>query len=240
MACFVLVHGAFHGGWVWRRVARYLRAAGHEVHTPTLTGCGDRFHLLTKDVGLETHAQDLEQTLLHEDAQEVILVGHSYGGTVMTLAAARQPARIRQLVFLDAQAPTDGQTASGALAEGTSDRLAQLSSGDEWLLPPLPFEAVGIVAPADVAWVEGRRHPHPMRTLLEPVRLPRGALDSIPKSYIECTRHEPLIAVFGVDPLKPFAERAVREGFRYQRLDAAHDAMVTEPRSVADLLISHG
>lgn len=239
MACFVLVHGAFYGGFCWQRVAQRLRAAGHDVHTPTLTGCGDRFHLLTREVGLETHAMDLEQTLIHEDVRDVILVGHSYGGTVMTVAAARQPARIRKLVFLDAQAPVDGQTASGALADGTSDKLSELSAGDQWLLPPLPLDAVGVVQPSDIAWVAGKRHPHPMRSLLEPVRVEKGALDGIPKAYIECTRHERMIELFGVDPLAPFVERARREGFQLDKLDAGHDVMVTDPQAATAALLRH-
>jgi pimeloyl-ACP methyl ester carboxylesterase len=138
MACYVLVHGAFHGGWIWKRVANKLRAAGHTVLTPTLTGCGDRYHLLTREVGLATHVQDIEQTLQHEDVQDAILVGHSYGGTVITVAAGRQAARIKKLIYLDAQAPVDGQTASLALAEGTSEKLTELSTADNWVLPPLP------------------------------------------------------------------------------------------------------
>jgi pimeloyl-ACP methyl ester carboxylesterase len=238
MACYVLMHGAFHGGWIWQRVAAQLRRAGHEVHTPTLTGCGDRFHLLTRDVGLETHVTDLVQMLVHEDVRDAILVAHSYGGTVATMAAARVPERIQRLIYLDAQAPAHGQTASGALAEGTADRLTELASGADWLLPPLPLDAVGIAEPGDVAWVEGRRHAHPMRTLFEPVQIPPGALAPIAVTYVVCQRHERLIALFGVDPLQPFAERARREGWKMVELDAPHDAMVTAPIRTAEILLA--
>ncbi|MBK9031286.1 MAG: alpha/beta hydrolase [Myxococcales bacterium] len=238
MTCFVLVHGAFHGGWVWGRVAARLRAAGHEVLTPTLTGCGDRHHLLTRELGLEDHVRDLVATLEHEDVRAAVVVAHSYGGTVATAAAARVPDRLARLVYLDAQAPVDGQSASGAMAEGTSAGLAALTD-DTWLLPPLPLAAVGVVEPADVAWVTPRRHPHPMRTLLEPVLLGAGVVDRIERAYIECTQHAALAALFGVDPLRPFAERAQREGWRHSRLDAPHDVMVTAPAAAAAAILAH-
>jgi pimeloyl-ACP methyl ester carboxylesterase len=239
VACFVLVHGAFYGGWCWQRVAQRLRAAGHQVHTPTLTGCGDRFHLLTREVGVETHVRDLVATLEHEDVADAVLVGHSYGGTVITLAASRVPARVKQLVFIDGQTPFDGQTASGALAEGSSEKLAELSSGDEWLLPALSLDVMEVVDSADIAWVGPRRHPHPMRTLLEPVRYEESKLAAMRKSYIACTRHERLIALFGVDPLLTFVQRAEREGWRVDRLDSGHDPMITAPDALTQLLVSH-
>ncbi len=238
MACFVLVHGAFHGGWVWKRVADQLRAAGHDVITPTLTGCGDRFHLLTREVGLATHVQDVEQTLVHENVRDAILVGHSYGGTVITMAAARTRGRIKHLVYFDAQAPVDGQTASGALADGTQGKLAELASADDWLLPPLPLDAVGVVDPADVAWVAARRHAHPMHTLFERVVVAPGALDGLPTTYVHCQRHDGLIALFGVDPLRPFVDRARREGWRTLQIDAGHDAMVTASQETAAVLVT--
>src|SRR5881409_3342030 len=102
MATFVLVHGGFHGGWCWKRVTPLLRAAGHEVYTPTLTGLGERAHLLTRDVGLATHVQDVINVLTYEELTDLLLVGHSYGGMVITGVAERLPARVRQLVYLDA------------------------------------------------------------------------------------------------------------------------------------------
>lgn len=238
MACFVLVHGAFHGGWVWSRVAARLRAAGHEVITPTLTGCGDRVHLLTRDVGLATHVDDLVATLVHEDVRGGVLVGHSYGGTVSTAAAARVPARVARLIYLDAQAPLDGQSASGAMGDATAAALAGLTD-DSWQLPPLPLDVVGVVDPADVAWVEPRRHPHPLRTLLEPVALAGDALDRIPRAYVACARHAALAALFGTDPLAPFVERARREGWPLTQLDAPHDVMVTDPAAATAAILAH-
>lgn len=229
---FVLVHGAWDGGWVWKRVADRLRGAGHEVHTPTLTGCGERAHLLTRDVSLETHVADVASLLLHEDLRDVILVGHSYGGTVATGAADREADRIRRIVYLDASAPVDGQNATGAFAAGSAVEL-----GDDWLVPPLPYAVIGVSAAEDMAWMEPRRHPHPLRTLQEPVRL-AGAGARLPRSYILCSRHEGLVAAFGVDPLAPFVERARAEKWPLREIDSPHAAPVVAARLVADALLA--
>lgn len=232
MATLVLVHGAFHGGWIWARVASRLRAEGHAVIAPTLTGCGDRAHLVTRELGLADHVRDLVATLEHEDVRDAIVVAHSYGGTVATAAVAQAPGRVRALIYLDAQAPVDGQSASGAMGEATGDRLSVLA-GDAWLLPPLPLVATGLVAADDVAWVEPRRHPHPMRTLLEPVRAPEAAFTGIARRYVVCGRRQGLIDVFGVDPLVGFVDRARAAGWPVATIDAPHDAMVTHPALVA-------
>lgn len=240
MARFVLLHGAFVGGWVWARVAPLLRAAGHEVWTPTLTGSGERFHLLTRDVSLATHVEDVVSVLEHEDLRDVVLVGHSYGGTVATVVADRARGRVARLVYLDGSAPEDGQSSTGAFTGGTGERLSEMSEqGDGWLLPPLPLEAFGVTDPADVAWMEPRRHPHPVRTLHEPVRLSLGPTERAPRAYVACARHEPLVALFGVDPLSTFVDRARAEGWPITTIDAGHDAMVTAPGLVAGALGAH-
>jgi pimeloyl-ACP methyl ester carboxylesterase len=239
MATFVLVHGAFLGGWCWQRVAERLRAVGHVVQTPTLTGCGDRIHLLTREVGLSTHVEDLRQLFAHERLHDVILVGHSYGGTVITAAAGDVLHQVRTLIYLDAQAPRDGETGSGALAAGTTGTLETMTQGTGWLLDPLPLDAVGVVAPDDVAWVQSRRHAHPMRTLLEAVHLPSGALDHIDAHYIVCTQDAGLVGLFGVHPLARCASRARESGWGMTEIDAPHDCMITSPALVADALLAH-
>ena len=236
MANFVLVHGAFNGAWVWQRVARLLRAAGHDVLTPTLTGAGHRHHLLSREVGLSTHVEDVVSAVEHEDLRDVILVGHSYGGAVITMAADRLAPRLRRVIYLDAAAPVDGQASTGAFAEGTADKLAELSDED-WLLPPLPLAAVGVTDEADGAWMDARRHPHPMPTLNEPLKL-SGESKAIPRTYIVHTQKQAMVEMFGVDPLAPFVERAKKEGWRMQEIAAGHDAMITHPRDVADALIA--
>ena len=115
MATFVLVHGAWHGGWCWKKVAPLLRSAGHEVYTPTLTGLGERDHLLTRDIGLDTHIQDIVNVLEYEELTQVVLVGHSYGGMVVTGVAERAHERLRQLVYLDAATPLGTERSLRAL-----------------------------------------------------------------------------------------------------------------------------
>lgn len=237
MTTFVLVHGAFEGGWCWQRVAAVLRGAGHEVHTPTLTGCGSRAHLLSREITLETHVLDVVGLLEMEDLNDVVLVGHSYGGTVVTVAADRCAHRIARLIYVDASAPNHGQASTGAFAEGTDDKLAEMASGTDWQLPPLPLDAVGITEADDIAWVEPRRRPHPMRTLHEPINLARGDAEApFPTSYVSHTNNEAMVSLFGVDPLAPFVDKAKAQGWSLRTLAAGHDAMVTHPGDVARIL----
>ncbi len=238
MAKFVLVHGAFTGGWYWQRVNRRLRAAGHDVWTPSLTGAGDRSHLLTPSVSLATHIEDIVQTLKYEGICDAILVGHSYGGMVITGVADRVPERLSQLVYLDAAYPRDGQNATGGFAEGTGEALEKMS--DETvssfeLLPPLPLQAYGVTSDEDIAWIGDRRVAHPMSTLNEPLRLEHGPTQ-VPRTYIRCTDRQGLLAVFGADPLQPMYEQAVADGVHILKVDSGHDAMITAPGPVAELL----
>jgi pimeloyl-ACP methyl ester carboxylesterase len=241
MATFVLVHGAFYGGWCWRRVRALLREAGHEVFTPTLTGAGERSHLLSRGVSLGLHVQDVVNVLEYEELEQVILVGHSYGGMVITGVADRVPERLAHLVYLDAHLPDSGQAASGAFSAGTGEVLQSLSEAqspseaEAWLLPPLPPDAVGITREEDVAWVR-KRVSHPLHTLNEPLHL-RHPPGKVPGTYIRCTQRQGLVALFGTDPLAPFFDKARQRGMRFRDLDSGHDAMITVPREVADELL---
>lgn len=238
MATFVLVHGGFLGGWCWKHVRRILREAGHEVFTPTMTGAGDRYHLLTRDVGLATHVEDILAVLRYEDLRDVVLVGHSYGGMVITGVADRAHERLRQLVYLDAHVPDSDQAANGQFAAGTADVLQSLAQakGDDWLLPPLPPGVMGVTRPEDIAWMESRVVPLPLRVLNEALHLTRGPSD-LPSTYILCTQREALIKAFGTDPLSPFVEKARRRGFRIIEIDAGHDPMIAAPELTARALL---
>lgn len=238
MATFVLVHGAFTGGWYWSRVRPLLQAAGHEVFTPTLTGAGERAHLLSRAVTLDTHVTDIVGVLRYEDLRDVVLVGHSYGGMVITGVADRVPERLARLVYLDAAVPRPGQNATGGFADGTGEVLDRMASGPDdagWLLPPLPLAAYGVTDPADVAWIGDRRTPHPLATLNEPIRLARGE-PTLPRVYVRCARRDGLVQVFGADPLQPMYDNAVAAGFALLSIDAGHDAMVVAPQQVAEAL----
>ncbi|MEZ5102326.1 MAG: alpha/beta fold hydrolase [Thermoleophilia bacterium] len=227
MATFVLVHGAWHGGWCWRRVLPLLRAAGHEAHAPTLTGLGDRAHLLTRDVGVETWVDDLCATLVAEDVRDAVLVGHSFAGLLVLAVAERLPGRIAQLVFLDAHTPEDGESpVDEAPALGPLVRAAAAEHGDGWLVPPWQAAALGIDDPADAAWVDARLTPFPLAAFEHRVALSSEIARAIPRTYVWCTR-----SLFG-----PIAEQARADGWPVLELDAGHDAMVTAPDALAGLL----
>lgn len=232
MASYVLVHGAWHGGWCWRRVAPLLRATGHDVYTPTLTGLGERAHLLTPDVGLDTHAQDVAGMLEYEDLQDVILVGHSYGGMVITAVAELAAERLAHLVYLDAFLPRDGECLFDFLPpEAREQTLARArTEGEGWYLPPQRDEhPYGITDPADVAWLRSKFTAQPLKPMRQPVRCASPATAAVPRTYINCT---------ATRYFTRFAERARwTPGWHYRELDAVHDAMVATPQPVADLLI---
>ena len=231
---FVLVHGAWHGGWCWVRVADRLRAAGHRVVTPTLTGLGDRAHLLSPDVGLETFIDDIVATLTMEALTDTILVGHSYGGVPIAGAADRVPDRIAHLVFLDAMLPQNGQSVLGLVAPELAAerrRQAQATSGG-LSFPPPPASAFGVEAPDDVAWLERQLRPHPLRGYEDKLQLRHEFGNGRPITYIACTRP-------AYTPIVPMHEYARRQpGWRYRELATGHDAMVTAPGELIELLLA--
>ena len=174
MATFVLVDGAWHGGWCWQRLTPLLRAAGHEVYTPTLTGLGERAHLLSPAIDLDTHAQDVLGMLECEQLWEVILVGHSYGGMVITAVAEQAAERLTHLVYLDAFVPQDGQCLLDFLPpQARAQTLARArAEGEGWRLPAQqeqqPF---GVTDPADADWLRGKLSAHPVKTFEQPIQL---------------------------------------------------------------------
>ncbi len=232
MATFVLIHGAWHGGWCWKKVVPILRDAGHEVYAPTLTGLGERAHLLTPDIDLTTHVNDILGVLECEDLQQVILVGHSYGGMVISGAAERAAARLAQLVYLDAFFPESGKAVADYGPGALLEQLAQ-ARGDGWRLAhtwmSTTEEFFNVTDPVDLAWVNPRLGDQPLKTFLQPVQLPADAGRSLVRTYIQTT-HSPLF--------EEAAERARQAGFRYAELfSAGHDAMVTQPVELARMLI---
>ncbi len=227
MVTFVLVHGGWHGGWCWQRVSPHLRAQGHIVYTPTLTGLGERAYLAHPDVGLETHVQDIIDVLIAGNLEGVVLVGHSAGGTVITGVADRVPQRLAHLVYLEGTAPRHGQSHADCVWPNRAmvDELVA-TQGEGWLLPVQPPESMGIVAAADVAWVAPQLTPHPYKTLTDPVRRTNPAAELIPHTYIACTGHR----LFKKKP-------AYAAPMSYRTLAAGHDAMITDPRGLAAMLL---
>jgi pimeloyl-ACP methyl ester carboxylesterase len=230
MSTFVLLHGAWHGGWVWQRVASLLRAAGHDVHTPTFTGVSDRAHLLTPLVGLGTHIQDVVAYLDAYDLADVVLVGHSYAGQVVTGVADRVPERVRTRVYLDAFVGDDGDAAIDLLPDTVAGHYRESVAGPGfgWLIPVRSLTVLGVTDEADLAWLGPRLTPHPWLTYTEPLRL-RGSAD-VPAAFVECTDW---MRVF-----RPHAERAAARGWPVHEVATGHEAMVTAPKELADVLLT--
>jgi pimeloyl-ACP methyl ester carboxylesterase len=232
MATFVLVHGAFHGGWCWRDVAASLRATGHAVFTPTLTGLGERSHLAAPAVDLSTHVQDVAQVIEWEGLQSVVLVGHSYGGMVITGVADRLADRLAALVYLDALVPENGDCVLDLQPpERREAILEEVAANGGWLWPARTAEFYGVRDPAKQAWVDGKCTPQPFHTLFERLRIdgpPAGKIAR--KLYILCT-----------DPPLPYMRRfydmaSSTPAWQAMELATGHDAMITEPAILAQNL----
>jgi len=235
MATYVLVHGGGHGGWCYGRVAPILRAAGHEVHAPTMTGLGERSHLLSPEVDLDMHISDIVSVLHYEDLRDVILVGHSYGGMVITGVADRATDRVGRLVFLDAANPVNGQSlvdVAGPIIEATRP-LGRVVDGVELVLLPSPEAGTfyGVTDPEDLAWMAARLTGHPWKCFEQRLELRNeAALWAIPQYHIVCTS-----TLATRDP--ELMARARGEG-RLWTIDTGHDLMITEPQKVAEALLA--
>jgi pimeloyl-ACP methyl ester carboxylesterase len=181
MTTFVLVHGSWAGSVVWRELAPRLRKAGHDVYAPTLTGIGARKHLLSREIDLNTHIQDVIGVIDDADLSEIVLVGNSYGGMVITGVADRAPEKVASLVYLDAFVPENGQSCLSLLPPGVG--LGTVAGAD-WLVPPIPSAAFGFKRPEVIALWEGKSGPHPLATLTQPVQLTGGIGRVRQKMYI--------------------------------------------------------
>ncbi|MDT0390906.1 alpha/beta hydrolase [Streptomyces dubilierae] len=237
MSTFLLVHGAWHSGRCWERVVPPLTAAGHQVITPSLTGLGEKRHLAGPDVGLDTHVDDIVKLITEEDLTEVVLVGHSYAGLVISSVANDVPDRIAQLVYLDAMVPEHGETAVDVIPVTRHLIDVALRSESGWRVPPPPempppAGLFGVSDPDDVAWLRTMLSDQPVNCLRQPVRLDEPAARSIPRTHIHCT----------VLP-EGFVRRPVPElqanGAPAQvwELATGHDCMITTPAQLAGLLL---
>jgi len=235
MATYVLVPGGAHGGWCYQRVAPMLREAGHDAYAVTLTGVGERAHLLRPGVDLDLHIADVTAMLHYEDLDDVILVGHSYGGMVVTGIADRAAGRIGRLVYLDAANPRNGQSLVDVTEGGIAmiRPLGQVVDGVELVLFPSPDAGLmyGVTDPDDLAWMADRLTPHPWRCFEQPLKLGNeAALWAIPQYHIVCTS-----TLASRDP--ELMATALAAG-RLWEIDTGHDLMITEPRAVAEALLA--
>ncbi len=228
VATIVVAHGAWSSAWAWKKIRPLLRAAGHDVFTPSYTGLGERAHLSSPDIGLDTHIADVLAVFDYEDLTDVVLIGHSYGGMVATGVADRAQGRVAQLIYLDAFAPRDGQSLFDLVGKETESKMRHgaQETGEGWkiLTNPMPPDT----APDDVAWAMPKRRPQPIKTFETGIRLSSRPLP--PRSYIYCTRTGP-IDVFG-----KFAARAKDEGWGYVDMDASHNPHITAPEALREVL----
>jgi pimeloyl-ACP methyl ester carboxylesterase len=230
---FVLVHGSHSGGWIWQKVAPLLRAGGYEVYTPTLTGLSDRSHLLDCGVDLTTHITDVVSLIFYEDISDVVLVGHSYAGMVITGVAAKVPERLKLLVYLDAYVPDDGQSEVDLWPAEMRAAIQADEAAARGLRQPPPPAIFGITDPEMADWVRARWTPQPLTTYTQPVPSGTARSAALPRVYIHCTggptTSTPLFA--------PFAAKARADGWQVREMATGHVAMLTAPRELAGLLL---
>lgn len=227
------MHGAWHGGWCWPRVAERLRAAGHRVFTPTLTGLGERRHLLTPAVDVDTHIRDVIGLLEAEELEDVVLAGHSYAGMVITGVAARAKARLRRLVYLDALIVNDGESWAEAFPPEVAEarrKSAMMIDGVKTI--PAPDPAIyGFSDPADTEWVRRRMTPHPFAAFELKNRWGGPVGNGVPKVYVDCTK--PALGALASMKQQRLA------GWEVIALATGHDLMVSAPEEMAQILLRY-
>lgn len=236
---FVLVHGAWHGGWCWRRVADALRARGHRVFTPSLTGLGDRAHLFSQDISLQTHVADILSVVEAEELSDFVLVGHSYGGLVISGVADTLRERVSHYVYLDARVPSDmspGASFSWSGLDTPETREARLKSvreqGKGVEFPPPPPSAFAVTKPSDVAWVQRHVKPMPVQTYIGTFTFKNSGSDGLRRTYIAAIKPSLAALVSTHNRIKSDPT------WSFTTLEAGHDAVVTAPDELASLLLA--
>ena len=226
---FVLLHGAWHGGWCYARVARLLRSRGYDVLTPTLTGLGERSHLASPAINASTHVRDVLNVIAFEGLDDIVLAGHSYGGQIITAVADAVPDKIRSLVYLDAFVAEDGKSIFDMDApSATAAYIDVAGSHGGGTVPPLPSTVFGVNS-ADQAWVDQRCTPGSLATWSERLSL-TGRHELITnRSYVLATGWN--------GSFRPIYDRVrAQGGWRTYELDCGHDVMIDMPRQTADIL----
>ncbi|MEX2035357.1 MAG: alpha/beta fold hydrolase [Xanthobacteraceae bacterium] len=227
---FVLVHGAWHGGWCWRRVSDCLEQGGHKVFTPTLTGLGERSHLLRAGIDVSTHIADVVNVLKWERLSDVVLCGHSYGGLVVSGVAEQMAEKIGSIVFLDAFLPENGDSMAELTSQAVRDQLTSASERGE-LGVPARSAAAFLVNEKDQAWVDSLCVPQPIGTMTEKLKL-SGARERIgKKAYIRAAAYPNP----GFD--KAYARVKADRAWRSYEVPCGHDVMVDMPQRLAEILL---
>ena len=236
---FVLVHGAWHGGWCWRRVVQALQLNHHKVHAVTLTGLGERAHLLSPTVNLDTHVNDVINLIEMEELSEVILGVHSYAGMIGTAVADRLGQRLKHLVYVDAVVPKPGESWSSTQSSATQQqRMAAAQASPNFSFPPPDPEVFGL-HDADHAWVKRRQTPHPGNTYQAPLDFDVGRVAAVPRTFVSCT--QPALATIEPSRLRvkdpKFWNGAWLPNSNFVEIKTGHDPMISEPHALTQILL---
>lgn len=236
---FVLVHGAWHGGWCWRRVAQALQLDHHKVFIPTLTGLGERAHLLSPAINLDTHINDVINLIEAEELHEVILAVHSYAGMIGTAVTDRMPERIKHLVYVDAVVPKPGESWSSTQASTTQQqRMAAAQASPSFSFPAPDPEVFGL-HDADREWVKRRQTPHPGNTYQAPLDFDVKRVAAVPRTFVNCT--QPALATIEPSRLRvkdpKFWDGAWLPNSRVVEIKTGHDPMISEPAALTKILL---
>ena len=239
MSHFLLVHGAWHGAWCWQRVLPGLIQAGHRAHAVTLTGVGERAHLLHPDIDLETHIKDVMAVMDAEELVDVVLVVHSYAGMLGTAVADRRPERLRHLVYLDAVLPKPGESWSSTHASATRLARIEAAQADPMNSFPAPDPAVFGLSGADHAWVQRRQTRHPGKPYTHMLDFDALRVASVSRTFINCT--EPPLGTIEASRLRmtdpKFWDGAWLPGSNVIEMKTGHDPMISDPNGLLKLLL---
>ena len=242
MVNFVLVHGAWHGAWCWRHVVQELVQQGHCAHPVTLTGVGERKHLMSPLITLETHINDVANAIEAEEMDNVVLAVHSYGGILGTAIADRMPIRINYLIYIDAIVPNPGESWSSTHPNAMRQaRQAASQASPDFSFPPPDPSIYGLKNEA-YEWVKRRQTPHPGHTYQTPLQFNPARVSTVPRTFIDCT--QPPLSTIDI-----FRQR-VRDpdfwdgawiggaGARIVELKTGHDPMISEPKALSRILLN--
>ncbi len=229
---FVLVHGAWHGGWCWKMVREQLEEQGHRVFSPSLTGLGDRQHLRSPEINLDTHISDVANLMIWEDLDNIVLVGHSYGGVIISGVCDTHKDRVAHAIFLDAIVPDDGDT----VLRGGTKEIAEKNFGpleDGYLAharEPISFGVPDHMT-EELAWLRRNVTPQPLGTWLQPISLPNGGSDGVARTFIYCS-DKPALSPAQEARLQAFRNEPTWE---YKELPCGHDSMIILPAETAQM-----
>jgi pimeloyl-ACP methyl ester carboxylesterase len=232
MTDFVLVHGAWHGAWCWKRILPGLRKAGHRAFAASLTGTGEKAHLLSRDITLSTHIEDVAAVIEAEELDQAVLVGHSYAGMVITGVADRLAEKLVHLVYLDASVPLPGESWSsphpGPVKEARRRMIAETGA----IAPADP--ALFGLSGEDAAWVARRQRPHPGGVYEDPLAFDEARLAALPRTFIDCNSP-------ALETIAAGRRRArTQPGWRYAEIATGHDAMISAPDQLLSILLALG